>query len=90
MKIKNKALAYATTMILACYTFPAHSADCTQNNSIYDLNLDGSSDLTDLTLFTQVLLGIIEPSDYSRFDLDNNKIVSRKDYDILRQYVMTH
>ena len=49
MKIKNKALAYATTMILACYTFPAHSADCTQNNSIYDLNLDGSSDLTELS-----------------------------------------
>lgn len=53
----------------------------------YDLNNDGVNDITDLTYFSLYLIGETEPSNITKYDFDNNKIISYRDYTELRNFI---
>lgn len=86
MKTLSKFISCMAVMAVAIVsTCPIVSASY-QNK--YDLNEDGCNDITDLTYFSLYLCGESEPNNLSKYDFNNNKIISYRDYLEIRNFVL--
>ena len=84
-KIFNIIISCALSLsIIGCISVSIASA-AYQNK--YDLNEDGKNDVTDISLFALYLSGDSSPSNLSKYDFDNNRIISYRDYLEIRNYV---
>ena len=85
MKTLIKCLSCMTVMAVAIVSTCSVVSATYQNK--YDLNNDGYNDITDLTYFALYLCGDSEPSNLSKYDFDDNKIISYRDYLELRNFI---
>jgi len=76
----NKKNGLATIMAIFLSAVSSFSMSTYAIDTTKDPNGDGVLNLNDAVYLLQYLAGVIEPTDYSELDVNNNGIISNVDY----------